>query len=627
MGMLLMSAWPGVCALASALALAGPAIAAEPPASVRQFRLDTVVQQDGTAVQTFHIETAVSNDDAARREAQQPVFFTDGLERLELVEAYTQKPDGRRVPVEPGAVRTQLAPGVPNSPAYSDRKQMVAVMPDAAGGDLLVLTWRRTTLQPLFPGEFAQTSYFIRTIPWDSVEVTTTTPSDKPLQTEARDGPALGQTDDGGRHVYRWRYSAPAIAEDPAALSPLDRAPRLFASTFPDWAAYSRAYAALFAPKAVVTPRIQALADEVAAGTADRREQARRLYEWVGQHVRWVAIYLGNGGFVPHAADAVLANGYGDCKDQVALLVALLAAKGIEATPVLINLGPSYTLSGPATYTAFNHMITFLPEWGLYADTTPSGAPFGTLPFPEYGKPILPVTAAGAMPDCLPPLPPGLASERLHTVAVLAEDGTVSGTSTTEGRGPYATALRSVGRASRAQGAEAFTAAQLRSLNEPGHGSVALPETDPAGPDYHIEGRFALEPHPGWLEGDSFPVPTGLRLLARTGDGLIGPVHDRKLPVAEPTPCYAGRQEEELSLALPPGRHPSRLPKDATVEGSFFRYESRWALAENTVTVRRSLMSTIDQPLCESGRRAEAAKAMAAIRRDLDAQIDLKGAE
>lgn len=147
------------------------------------------------------------------------------------------------------------------------------------------------------------------------------------------------------------------------------------------------------------------------------------------------------------------------------------------------------------------------------------------------------------------------------------------------------------------------------------------------GLDYRVEGRFTLDPHPGWLEGDFFLVPTGLRLLTRTGDGLIGPMRERKLPVAEPTPCYAGRQEEELSLALPPGHRPSRLPKDATVEGSFFCHESRWALTGDTVTVRRSLVSTLDQSLCEGGRRAEAAKALAAIRRDLDARIELKSAE
>jgi len=94
-----MPAWSGIGAFALTFAFVGHAVAAEPPVSVRQFRLDTVVQQDGTVVQTLHVEKAVSNDDAARREAQQPMIFSDELEKLELVEAYTQKPDGRRVQI------------------------------------------------------------------------------------------------------------------------------------------------------------------------------------------------------------------------------------------------------------------------------------------------------------------------------------------------------------------------------------------------------------------------------------------------------------------------------------------------------------------------------------------------
>ena len=150
---------------------------------------------------------------------------------------------------------------------------------------------------------------------------------------------------------------------------------------------------------------------------------------------------------------------------------------------------------------------------------------------------------------------------------------------------------------------------------------------DATGLDYRIEGYFSLDPRPGWLEGDSFLVSTGLRLLARTGDGLIGPMRESKLPVAKPTPCYAGRQEEEPSLALPPGHRPSCLPKDTTLDGSFFHYESRWAFADGTVTVRRSLVSTLGQFLCEAGHRAEAAEALVAIRRDLDARVDLNNAE
>ena len=73
------------------------------------------------------------------------------------------------------------------------------------------------------------------------------------------------------------------------------------------------------------------------AGERDRRAQARKLYEWVSVNIRYVNIVLGAGGFVPHKAADVLKNGYGDCKDHVMLLEALLAAKGIKSSPVLIE--------------------------------------------------------------------------------------------------------------------------------------------------------------------------------------------------------------------------------------------------------------------------------------------------
>lgn len=57
---------------------AEPTGAAEPPASVKFLRLDDAVQEDGTFVRTVHVETAVSNDDAARQEAQQSLAFSDG---------------------------------------------------------------------------------------------------------------------------------------------------------------------------------------------------------------------------------------------------------------------------------------------------------------------------------------------------------------------------------------------------------------------------------------------------------------------------------------------------------------------------------------------------------------------
>ena len=173
------------------------------------------------------------------------------------------------------------------------------------------------------------------------------------------------------------------------ALSPWDTEPHYIISTFADYRGGRGRLSRSWPPdKAAVTPRIQAMADEITAGTSDRREQAHRIYDWVSKHIRYVAVVLGNGGYVPHDAAKILENGYGDCKDHVVLLEALLKAKGIASVPALINSGNRYRAPEAATPALFNHVLSYLPEFDLYADSTIGVAPFGTLPADEYGKPV-----------------------------------------------------------------------------------------------------------------------------------------------------------------------------------------------------------------------------------------------
>ena len=47
---------------------------------------------------------------------------------------------------------------------------------------------------------------------------------------------------------------------------------------------------------------------------------------------------------------------------------------------MLLNLDTAYTLSAPPTLAQINHVISYLPEFDLYADTTTGVAPFGVLP-------------------------------------------------------------------------------------------------------------------------------------------------------------------------------------------------------------------------------------------------------
>ena len=166
-----------------------------------------------------------------------------------------------------------------------------------------------------------------------------------------------------------------------------------------------------------MTPKVSALADQLTQGVTDRRAQAQKLYEWVSAHIRYVGIELGTGSFVPHDVDSIVANGYGDCKDHDVLLQALLKAKGIESQSILINSGNNYTMPDTASFATLDHVITYIPEFRLYLDSTAVVAPFGILPMAEYGKPMVVAAADGAGSGKTPLLAPR-ASPKITTRTV-----------------------------------------------------------------------------------------------------------------------------------------------------------------------------------------------------------------
>ena len=61
------------------------------------------------------------------------------------------------------------------------------------------------------------------------------------------------------------------------------------------------------------------------------------LSEFMQKDIRYVEIALGIGGVQPHPARDVFSNRYGDCKDKVTLLSAMLKEVGIDSYYVVIH--------------------------------------------------------------------------------------------------------------------------------------------------------------------------------------------------------------------------------------------------------------------------------------------------
>jgi Domain of Unknown Function with PDB structure (DUF3857)/Transglutaminase-like superfamily len=402
--------------------VAADAAAPVPPVITKTMTVDLVVQPDGSYTTIFHVERLATNESAARTIAQHPVEYSESMETAEILQAFTRKADGKILEVDRTQIFPQAPPGSPRVPMFNDRKQKVVVFPDVTAQDTVVWTVSRSH-KPPFAGQFFVGDVFQRGLAFEDVRENITLPKAMAAQIEAHG--VEHQVEESGEsitHKFLYRNPRPPVAE-PAALSPWDTDPHYIISTFADYGAVAAAYRQMAAGKAAVTSRIRALADEITAGTSDRREQAQRIYDWVSTHIRYVAVFLGNGGYEPHDAANILENGYGDCKDHVVLLEALLKAEGIASVPALINSGNRYQAPETATPALFNHVLSYLPEFDLYVDSTAGVAPFGTLPAAEYGKPVARAAETGASLTLLPLVVTEENEATLHTTAQLMPTG------------------------------------------------------------------------------------------------------------------------------------------------------------------------------------------------------------
>ena len=195
--------------------------------------------------------------------------------------------------------------------------------------------------------------------------------------------------------------------------------------------------------RAASTPEIQAKVAELTAGESGYVEKLLSITGFLQDHIRYVAVELGIGGWQPHAAADVFRNRYGDCKDKATLLIAMLADAGIAAHPLLVDFDHAIDPAMPSHYA--DHMIVAIElpagvtdprlqaivPWGdkrlLIFDPTNPVSAVGSLEPELQGTWGLLVTGAASQPLQLPVLP--AQDNRLVRTGVftLGPDGSLSG--------------------------------------------------------------------------------------------------------------------------------------------------------------------------------------------------------
>lgn len=536
-----------------------------------------VINADGSSVVTVDSVLLINEERAIKAAAQRSVSYNSTLETLEVLQAYTQKPDGRKVMVQADQIKEQQELQSAGAPMFQDTRVKVVIFPEVAVGDRLVAQFRKNRITALFPGQFEDLS-FPSFYAMKAFTLIYDMPADMPLHADARGFKVSHPAAKPGRKIYRYDYQPGEKARiEQGAVAYSDYGQFLAVSTFSDFSQFAKAYDAR--AQSVVTPPISDLAKSLTARLDSPRAKAIALSDWVRKNIRYVAVYVGPGGVVPHPAQTILDNRYGDCKDHVALLEALLTAAGIDSSPALVNLGNAYELPKVPGLGVLNHAITYVPSLDLYLDSTAEGIAAGYLPLPVLDKPVL-LSKSGALART-PAAQPGLVHN--STLFKVSAQGAADFSHSSAVRGWAAELSRFGVKSMKPTDRDLLIQQVFASYGLNGSGTFDAGQVDSSADDYGMNMAGRVE------NLVNLPGPIGVLTMSSLAGGIAQSVFGLLMEPerSQAFTCIGGVTEEQARFEFPQEVSILAAPKNVTLEHAQFAYSSTYVREGNTVLVKR----------------------------------------
>lgn len=342
-----------------------------------------VFENNGTYSSETTSRTRIQSQAGVQQSGVLRFPYASAVSTMDILYVRVIKPDNRVVETPEENVLDMPSEITRQAPFYSDLKEKQVAVKGLEVGDVLEYQYRVVVNKALDPGQFWTAYNFFQEGICLKEELEISVPRDRYVMVKsAKVQPRTSER--GAYKVYSWETAnlkTAAEKNEAKSADPEEPArPSVQITTFHDWNEVGEWFRSLAAPRAMPTPQIRAKAEELTRDAKTDSEKTQAIYDYVSTKFRYIGISLGIGRYQPHAAEDVLSNGYGDCKDKHTLFAALLAAENIKAYPALIGstvkIDPE--LPSPAQ---FNHVITAVPQGSgyLFLDTTPEVAPLGFL--------------------------------------------------------------------------------------------------------------------------------------------------------------------------------------------------------------------------------------------------------
>jgi tetratricopeptide (TPR) repeat protein len=566
-------------------------------------RIQTIArfEADGKSQRELTTRVRVQSEAAVKQFGLLVYPYMGSFEKLEVVYVRVRKPDGTVIDTPTSDVQDLDSEVSRGAPMYTDQKEKHIAVKSLAAKDVLEFRLRWIAQTSLAPGYFWFTDNFEKQGICLDEEIELNVPRD--VNTKIVAPAELATREEGSRRIYVLHSShlKEEKENDKDATWVRDfygvALPDVQLSSFASWAAVGDWFRKIQENRAEVTPAIRAKAEELTSGKTNEEEKIQAIYGFVATRIRYIGVNLGMGRYTPHAAEDVLNNRYGDCKDKHTLFAALLRAAGIKAYPALIST--EYKIEGAMPIPGiFNHVITAIPQAEgsyLFLDTTPEVAPYGLLIQGLRGRLALTVPAEGdAKLVRTPADPPFAIVEKYQMNATIQSNGTLDGKASWEDRGDTEVILREAYRNTPQNRWQDLAQQFVERLGFGGTVSdVTAGQPENTKEPFRLSYAYHRPKYSDW-ENRRITLPFPPFFLPQ--------LTEKEKTLKEPLPLGSPQEVVyEASLTLP-ANVTARIPGEVSRTTTFGTYEAKYSFADGMVRgSRRLVLKAREVPGVERG--------------------------
>ncbi|MBD81566.1 MAG: hypothetical protein CL840_21790 [Crocinitomicaceae bacterium] len=328
---------------------------------------------------------------------------------------------------------------------------------------------------------------------------------------------------------------------------------------------------------------LKKITEELIEGSENDLEKAKRIFEWVQDNIRYIAIEDGWRGFIPFPASEICEKRYGDCKDMTHIMYQMMKFAGIRAEHSWIGTRKlPYKYDDTPCPSVDNHLIlsAFIDGKHYILDATEAHTPFGIPSTFILGKEALYKNSEGKA--AIYQIPSYSAEDCVNSNRIeVTSDGT-----TMLGKGyktietfEYATFHKKYGSANVEK--DKF----LDEYLELGQNNIEYDKRELRDKEARTTGLFTFNfSLPSYIRNFGNTYYLNLNLTRPTSEYVVR--KERKVAFKIP---YKSKYVSTVVFTLPAGKQVKELPKDINIKSPHGSCTANFKIDGNKITYNRAI--------------------------------------